>query len=130
MTVTTTANPATNRPRKMAREPKIDAANIGMPAVAQAPEPTDAAAAVPAKPQTKASLVEAMLARAVGASLNDLCEATGWLPHTCRAFLTGLRKKSRVVVRSKHADGATIYSLGAAAEAAMPDAAIRAGAAA
>ena len=127
MSDTTTANPATNRARKMAREPKTDAANIAMPAVAQAPEPTDTAAAVPAKPLTKAALVEAMLARVEGASLNDLCEATGWLPHTRRAFLTGLRKKSRVVVRSKHADGATIYSLSSAAEAAMPDAATRGG---
>ena len=31
--------------------------------------------------------------RKTGATLDDLVEATGWLPHTTRAALTGLRKK-------------------------------------
>lgn len=63
------------------------------------------------KPQTKASLVEGMLLRGAGASIADLGEATGWQPHTCRAFLTGLRKKGRRLERARRADGVTIYRL-------------------
>ena len=92
------------RPRKMAREPQTDASNDEAPAVNPGA----------AKPQTKASLVEAMLLKGEGASLAELCLATSWLPHTCRAFLSGLRKKGRVLDRDKRDDGATIYKLVAA----------------
>lgn len=50
--------------------------------------------------QTKASVVEALLTREGGASLEALCEATGWQAHTCRAFLTGLRKRGKQVIRA------------------------------
>lgn len=59
--------------------------------------------------QTKASVVEALLTREGGASLKALSEATGWQPHTCRAFLTGLRKKGREVIRASDKDGKSIY---------------------
>lgn len=36
-----------------------------------------------------------------GASLADLTAATGWLPHSMRAALTGLRKKGHAIVRDK-----------------------------
>lgn len=58
---------------------------------------------------TKASLVEALLTREGGASLETLCVATGWQSHTCRAFLTGLRKKGREVIRARDEDGKSIY---------------------
>ena len=89
------------RPRKMAREPQTEVPNPKAPAVK--PGAT--------KPKTKASLVEALLLKGEGASLADLCQATSWLPHTCRAFLSGLRKKGRVIDRGKHDDGTTIYKL-------------------
>lgn len=59
--------------------------------------------------QTKASIVEALLTREGGASLEALCKATGWQAHTCRAFLTGLRKKGRQVIRASDKDGKSIY---------------------
>jgi hypothetical protein len=59
--------------------------------------------------QTKASVVEALLTREGGASLEAMNEATGWQPHTCRAFLTGLRKKGREVIRASDKDGKSIY---------------------
>ncbi|WP_227340291.1 DUF3489 domain-containing protein [Sphingopyxis sp. P8] len=59
--------------------------------------------------QTKASLVEALLAREGGANLAALSDATGWRAHTCRAFLTGLRKKGREVIRASDKDGKSIY---------------------
>ncbi|MGY6550464.1 MAG: DUF3489 domain-containing protein [Erythrobacter sp.] len=59
--------------------------------------------------QTKASMVEALLTREGGASLDALCEATGWKPHTCRAFLTGLRKKGKEVIRASDKAGKSVY---------------------
>ncbi|RXF72853.1 DUF3489 domain-containing protein [Hansschlegelia zhihuaiae] len=42
---------------------------------------------------TKQAAVIDLLARPSGATLSDLIDATGWLPHTTRAVLSGLRKK-------------------------------------
>jgi DNA-binding IclR family transcriptional regulator len=42
-----------------------------------------------------------LLRRADGATIVDLSEATGWLPHTTRAALTGLRKRGYAVVREE-----------------------------
>jgi hypothetical protein len=105
MTDTTNAEPAPERARKMAREPKADADAVTAD-VHAAPQTNSA----PAKPQTKAAQVEALLARGDGASLNDLSQTTSWLPHTCRAFLTGLRKKGHAIERCK-VDGETRYTI-------------------
>lgn len=93
----------TKQPRKMVRKPLTTVPDMG----GLAPAPAKS------KPQTKASLVEGLLQQDQGASLADLCQSTGWLPHTCRAFLSGLRKKGRELVRNKREDGATIYKLSA-----------------
>jgi hypothetical protein len=37
-----------------------------------------------------------MLSTDKGATLEELTDATGWLPHTARAALTGLRKRGRL----------------------------------
>jgi hypothetical protein len=42
---------------------------------------------------TKIAEVIALLGRGDGATLAELVAATGWLPHTARAALTGLRKR-------------------------------------
>lgn len=60
---------------------------------------------------TKAAAVKRLLLRPQGASLDELGRATGWQPHTCRAFLTGLRKKGGVLTRTKLDDGTTTYTL-------------------
>jgi hypothetical protein len=63
-----------------------------------------------------------------GATLLHLTEATGWLPHTTRAALTGLRKRGYAVVRERIEGGDSVYRIaGAAADAgdrfvAQPDA--------
>jgi hypothetical protein len=49
-----------------------------------------------------------LLRRDEGASLAEMVEATGWLPHTTRAALTGLKKKGHDVTRHK-VDGVTRY---------------------
>ena len=56
----------------------------------------------------------ALLRRAEGATLAELVEATGWLPHTTRAALTGLRKKGHGIVREKR-DEVTYYRIAEAA---------------
>jgi hypothetical protein len=104
----TNATLATKRPRKMAREPKADAGAVTAN-VDAAPQSMVACA----KPQTKAAQVEALMARDDGASLDDLCQTIGWLPHTARAFLTGLRKKGRAIERFK-LDGETRYTIASA----------------
>ena len=42
---------------------------------------------------TKLAQVVELLQRDRGATIDDLIDATGWLPHTTRAALTGLRKR-------------------------------------
>jgi len=56
--------------------------------------------------------VIALLSREHGATLDDLIAVTGWLPHTTRAALTGLRQKGHVLAKSKNADGRTVYRIG------------------
>jgi Protein of unknown function (DUF3489) len=46
---------------------------------------------------TKIAQVTAMLQRNSGATLDELVAATGWLPHTTRAALTGLRRRGYAV---------------------------------
>jgi DNA-binding MarR family transcriptional regulator len=60
---------------------------------------------------SKQALVIALLRRGEGASLGELAAATGWLPHTTRAALTGLRKKGHALTREKREDGTSIYRI-------------------
>ena len=76
------------------------------------PEPLPVVAPAPA-PISKSAAVIALLQRATGATLPELIEATGWLPHTTRAALTGLRKKGHVLDKSQR-DGATCYRIASA----------------
>jgi hypothetical protein len=62
------------------------------------------------RPGTKAARLIELLSRKEGARLDDMIEATGWLPHTARAALTGLRKKGHNVVREQK-DGTSIYRI-------------------
>lgn len=94
--------PATRRPRKMTREPQSEPAST-------------LTIAPPAKPQSKAALIEGLLRADEGTSIAELCKATGWLPHSCRAFLTGLRKKGKGVERGRRGD-VTVYKLSVSAE--------------
>lgn len=58
---------------------------------------------------SKLADVIALLTRPEGASIDELTAATGWLAHTTRAALTGLRKRGIPVDRDKRSDGTTIY---------------------
>lgn len=62
------------------------------------------------KQTTKTEKVVELLKRSKGASLEELTKATGWLPHTTRAAMTGLRKKGHTVERTT-IDGVSRYSI-------------------
>ncbi|MDX3910802.1 MAG: DUF3489 domain-containing protein [Sphingobium sp.] len=70
------------------------------------------APAQPAPARTKTAEVLELLRRESGATLDELTTATGWLPHTTRAALTGLRKKGHAIVRGKR-DELSCYTLNA-----------------
>ena len=57
---------------------------------------------------TKQDQVAALLLRDEGATLDQMIAATGWLPHTTRAALTGLRKKGYAIDSDK-VDGVRTY---------------------
>jgi hypothetical protein len=64
--------------------------------------------------QSKIALVIALLSRPQGATLAEMIEATGWLPHTTRAALTGLKKKNHVITKDKRGD-VTCYHIAVSA---------------
>lgn len=66
------------------------------------------------RPGTKQAQVIDLLKRDGGASLTEIVETTGWLPHTSRAALTGLRKKGHAILSEK-VEGATRYQIKPAA---------------
>lgn len=101
----------TRRQRKMARE--ASAADT-VAAKTRNAEATASASATAPKPPSKTSQVLEMLRRPEGATLAQLVGATGWLPHTTRAALTGLRKKGHAIAKDK-VDGVTRYTIAAAA---------------
>ena len=59
---------------------------------------------------TKTARLIAMLRCDAGASVSEIAAAFGWLPHTTRAALTGLRKRGHVIDRSS-VDGTTRYRI-------------------
>lgn len=65
-------------------------------------------------PVFKIAQVTSLLQRSGGATLAELVWTTGWLPHTTRAALTGLRKKGYTLDKERR-DGVTVYSFAKAA---------------
>ena len=92
-----------NKPRRMARQPAVI---IGDPAPAASSSTADE------KRFTKQDLVLDLLRADSGVTLAMIVEATGWLSHTARAALTGLRKKGHAIEKAK-VDGATRYWIAA-----------------
>jgi hypothetical protein len=60
---------------------------------------------------TKQALIVDMLSKEGGVRIDALIKETGWLPHTTRAALTGLRKRGFAVERIPHAPGASLYRI-------------------
>lgn len=91
----------------------------GLAAIGIEAEATDVADAAPitgSKPDrpregSKGALLIGMLTRPEGAGIDELIAATGWLPHTTRAALTGLRKRGYEVGRDRDPDGRSRYRI-------------------
>jgi Protein of unknown function (DUF3489) len=79
--------------------------------VASPEERGDAARVAAPRDGSKLALVIEHLQRADGATLIDLTQATGWLPHTTRAALTGLRKRGYAVIRERIGVGDSVYRI-------------------
>ncbi|MXO89282.1 DUF3489 domain-containing protein [Pontixanthobacter aquaemixtae] len=62
------------------------------------------------KADSKINKVIALMRRKNGASLEEMVQATAWLPHTTHAALSGLRKRGREITRTK-SDGVSRYSI-------------------
>jgi hypothetical protein len=80
----------------------------GDPAPSQTPPEIEVQAS---RPNTKRAQLIGLLERPEGASVGEIGERLGWLPHTVRAALTGLRRAGREVSRDKNAEGRSIYRL-------------------
>ena len=65
------------------------------------------------KKQSKNTSVTRMLARGNGATIAEIVKSTGWKEHSCRAFLTGVRKTSKLL-KEQRPDGKTAYRIEAA----------------
>jgi hypothetical protein len=74
---------------------------------ADTPPQNAPAARAPTKQQ---QLIEA-LKQPQGASIAQLSERFGWLPHTTRAALTGLRTAGHAIERSTSTEGTTVYRI-------------------
>ena len=61
-----------------------------------------------ATPPTKHHQVIDLLNREAGASIEEMSSLANWLPHSTRAFLTGLKKKGYTVASDK-SDGVRRY---------------------
>jgi hypothetical protein len=91
-------------------------------AAAAAPPPFASASAEPSRiaassqsertiPRQGSKLAEvmALLGRKQGVGIEELTSTTGWLPHTARAALTGLRKRGYAIERSRSELGGSVY---------------------
>lgn len=63
------------------------------------------------KGRTKSQAVRQMLARDGGATLDEMIAATGWKPHSCRAFLSGVRKSGDAVIKVERTNGSTAWRI-------------------
>lgn len=79
---------------------------------AEPPGLSTPSAATPVKPGSRAAQLLELLARDQGVTIPVLSEATGTLPHSVRAALTGLRKKGHAITSAK-VDGKRRYSVAA-----------------
>jgi hypothetical protein len=91
---------------------KVSAVKDGGASPGKASASSNGSRSPSARAGSKTALLIDLLAGGGGATLADLTSATGWLPHTVRAALTGLRKKGHAISRSRQ-EGHSRYYLGA-----------------
>jgi hypothetical protein len=93
-------------PKSDATTPAAGAKGVqGTPAGAGESSPADFRAG------SKQAKIVHLMKRAKGATLDELVEATEWLPHTTRAALTGLRKRGVTLERVKDEGRGSVYRI-------------------
>ena len=97
-------------------EPDPSAGTTAGPTASPDPKPASAP-----RPGSKQARLIAMLMQPNGKSIDELSQAFGWLPHTTRAVISGLRKSGHVVTRAKSDAGQTVYRIETTAEAMLSD---------
>ena len=75
------------------------------------PRPRKATTAPIVPEPSKRARALTLLRRDDGASLTELIAATGWLPHSTRTALSGLRKQGHVLTKTKASARPGIASL-------------------
>ena len=73
---------------------------------------------------SKSDTVIKLLLRTRGATPPELIAVSGWQAHSVRAFLSGLRKKGRVIVREARKSGEFSYRIEIAQAAQPPETAV------
>ncbi|MGE3645034.1 MAG: DUF3489 domain-containing protein [Beijerinckiaceae bacterium] len=63
------------------------------------------------RPGSKLAAIVDLMLQADGTSIAAMMETTGWLPHTTRAALTGLRKRGFVIVKENRDGSGTVYRI-------------------
>lgn len=63
----------------------------------------------PAKALSKLDRVAELLLREAGASIAEMCEATGWQQHSVRGAMAGALKKRGLSITSEKIDGVRRY---------------------
>lgn len=61
--------------------------------------------------KTKAAIVKQMLRRDKGVTLAEIVNATSWKPHSCRAFLSGVRKQGVALAKEERSNGVIAYKV-------------------
>jgi hypothetical protein len=91
-----------------------------VPAAPAQKKPAVASARAAAEPRSvsKVAKVLELLRRPVGATLAEIVKATGWLPHSARAALSGIRKAGTEVTLAKDDKGVGRYRVGSASSSA------------
>ena len=117
--VKTTAKQAAQKPAPAAAVSPASAAPAAK--VLKRSEEVTTQSVEPARPKagSKRTLILALMQREQGATIGDLVGVTGWLPHTTRAALTGLRKSGVAIARTRAPEAdASVYRIDAPAVAA------------
>jgi hypothetical protein len=99
LSTNTTPSP---EPQASQSKPQSEGAELATASVPDANRP---------RASTKRASLIGMLELPEGASVAELGQRLGWLPHTVRAAITGLRHAAREVTRSRDATGRSVYRL-------------------
>ena len=97
------------------RKAKLELASVAKEPTETLPD-TDTPKPVAIRTGTKQAQIIALLQRPEGASIGEIVEATGWLPHSARGLISGgLKKKLNLPITAEKVAGrGTVYKLEAA----------------